>query len=236
MASDDADDADPCDVTDNNISDDVVEQGGGARRLPGLDHPVLRWRPSRGAAVLAAVTLLAGLVAGYAAGIARTGGEPAASSRSATAATAISAPVITTISPALVQDGNACSAQVGRNLQLGVQVSNQSGEPVTLRAIKSVLPLRGLKPIALQWTPCGAFPATPVLPGDGLLGQAGNGNRLSPGASVWFTVTFQVLVTCPGPLPVQFTVDYEIAGHAGTASLPGFPDLGQVSYSGCARH
>jgi hypothetical protein len=220
----------------DDVLDDVVEQGGGSHRLAGFDYPVLRWRFSRGAVVLAAVALLAGLVAGYAAGISRTGGEPAASSRPAAAAPATSSPVVTTVSPALVQDVNACSAQVGRNLQLGVQVTNQSGEPVTLGGIKAVLPLRGLKPIAQQWAPCGALPATPVLPGNGLLGQPSTGSQLIPGASAWFTVTFQVLMTCPVPLPVQFTIDYEIAGHAATVSLPGFPDLGQVSYTGCARH
>jgi hypothetical protein len=47
------------------------------------------------------------------------------------------------------------------------------------------------------------------------------------------TVTFQVLVKCPGPLPVQFTVGYDVGGQHAVATLPGFPDLSQVPYKGC---
>lgn len=38
----------------------------------------------------------------------------------------------------------------------------------------------------------------------------------------------------PEPVSVQFTVDYESRGQPAAASLPGFPDLGQVPYSGCS--
>jgi hypothetical protein len=40
-------------------------------------------------------------------------------------------------------------------------------------------------------------------------------------------------VACPRPLPVQFSVSYQENGRTGTAQLPGFPDLGQVTYTGC---
>jgi hypothetical protein len=233
MASDEADGAGTCDVTDNGLSADVVEQRGGRRRLPGLDYPVPRWRPARGAAALAAVALLAGLAAGYAAGVARVG-SPRVPERPAAAGPSAPTPLVGTFTPALVQDVSACSIQEGQDLQLGVQVTNQSGVPVTLRGIKAEVPLGGLKPVAAQWTPCGAFPAASVLPGDGLLGQ-GDGNPLVPGASTWFTVTFRVLMACPEALPVQFSVGYVMNGHAATVSLPGFPDLGQVAYRGCAR-
>jgi len=36
-----------------------------------------------------------------------------------------------------------------------------------------------------------------------------------------------------GPAPVQFTVGYLAQGRPAAASLPGFPDLSQVPYSGC---
>jgi hypothetical protein len=32
---------------------------------------------------------------------------------------------------------------------------------------------------------------------------------------------------------VEFAVGYTFAGGTATANLPGFPDLGQVPYSGC---
>jgi hypothetical protein len=57
---------------------------------------------------------------------------------------------------------------------------------------------------------------------------------LSPGASTWFTVTFKVLVRCPGPMPVQFLLDYVQRGRPASARLPGFNDLSQVTYSGCS--
>jgi hypothetical protein len=56
---------------------------------------------------------------------------------------------------------------------------------------------------------------------------------LGRGASTWITVTFQVLVSCPQPLPVQFTLDYDQQGRAAAIRLPGFPDLAQVPYIGC---
>ena len=38
----------------------------------------------------------------------------------------------------------------------------------------------------------------------------------------------------PEPLPVQFSVSYQENTRPGTAQLQGFPDLGKVSYTGCA--
>jgi hypothetical protein len=56
---------------------------------------------------------------------------------------------------------------------------------------------------------------------------------LPAGATEWPTITFDVLVRCPSPLPVQFLVSYTISGKPATAQLDEFPDLGQVAYSGC---
>lgn len=195
------------------MADDIVEQGG--RRLPAL-----AWRPSRGAAVLAAFALLAGLAAGYAAGE-RQAGSARPPQRPGTSAASRASPA--TGIPALTQGNGGCSAQIGRELQLGEQVTNQSATDVTLRQVEAVLPLGGLRAISQRWAPCGALPT----------GQALAGNRLPPGASTWFTVTFKVLLGCPRPLPVQFTVDYDWYGQAAVARLPGFPDLREVPYAGC---
>lgn len=75
-----------------------------------------------------------------------------------------------------------------------------------------------------HWTTCGALPQTLAGPSDLIL---------EPGASTWLTMTFTVKVGCPGALPVQFTVGYLAQGRSMTASLPGFPDLGGVPYTGC---
>lgn len=209
-------------MSGDGADEDVVEYGGG-RRFPALSggrrFPALSWRPPRSAAILAGAALLLGLAVGYAAGDRHAGGGAKASPRPAASAEA--SPVA--VGPALIQDTVACSTRTGRKLQLGVQVTNQSTADVILSQVHVVLPLGGLRAVAQQWGPCG------VLPAEGSVTT----HSLSPGASAWFTVTFEVLMKCPGPLPVQFTVDYDSQGQAATVSLPGFPDLGGVSYPGC---
>jgi hypothetical protein len=226
----------PGKVTENGA--DVVEQGG-RRIFPSLNRPPLNWRPPRGAAILLAVGLVIGLAAGYAAGHRQAPRNASASpTASASPAAPLSAPPLapqivikgTAIQGTvrvfsdgllLTQDTGTCSVQSGRELQLGVQVTNSSTEPIVLSRIRTVFPLSGLKVVSQQWAPCGAIGAVqgPVA--------------LEPGDSTWFSVTVQVLVACPAPLPVQFTVNYTSAGQAAIVTLPGFPDLGHVPYTGC---
>ena len=85
----------------------------------------------------------------------------------------------------------------------------------------------GLRATSQAWGPCGELPAPGEAPGNALP------LTLGPGASAWFTVTFQVLVGCPQPLPVHFTLDYDQSGRSAAMPLPSFPDLGQVSYGKC---
>jgi hypothetical protein len=203
-------------------------------RLPGGGWgPASGWRPSRGACVLAAAALVVGLAAGFAAG--RGGGvrpelvalQPQRIQPSA-AASPSSAPAGSfsfTDQLALTQETGGCSVQIGRLLALGVEVTNRSMMPVILRSAKAVLPLGGLSPVIWHWSPCGALPQTLVAAQGDLV--------LLPGASTWLTMMFNVKVTCPVPYPVQFTISYLAAGRSATASLPGFPDLSQVPYTGC---
>lgn len=222
--------------------EDIVEQGGpgpgrplfgGRFRLPGGQGPSLRWRPPRGATAFAVTALALGLVVGYTAGdwhgrrgTAPPEPPPAASSPAVFSSTA-AAPVASlpfAVTSALIQGTGACSVQSGRHLALGVQFSNLSAEPLTLESARAVLPLGGLTAGAWHWTPCGALPQTLTDPENEIL---------LPGASTWLTMTFSVKVGCPGALPVQFSIGYLAAGQSFTASLPGFPDLGQVPYTGC---
>lgn len=214
-------------MSDEPRADDLLELGGRRLRLPGKWRSRLPgWRPSRGAAVFAAAALVVGLAAGYAAGDRQARGGAAIPAPSASA----SAPAPATSfsfagSPALTQDTGACSAQTAQGLQLGVQVSNQSTQPLTLRTARAVLPTGGLKEVGWQWSACGALPNG--------LGQANQ--ILLPGQSTWMTVTFKVQLRCPAPYPVQFSVGYLVRGKSVSASLPGFPDLSQVPYRGCPR-
>jgi hypothetical protein len=216
-------------VTENGA--DVVEQGG-RRFFPSLNwRPP--WRPPRGAAILLAIGLVIGLAAGYAAGY-HQAPRNASAPPTASASPAPPAPQIVikgtavqgtgsvfTDGLALTQDTGTCSVQSGRELQLGVQVTNTSTEPIVLSRIRTVFPLSGLKVVSQQWAPCGA------------IGAVQDPVALGPGDSTWFSVTVQVLVACPAPLPVQFTVNYTYAGQAAIVNLPGFPDLGRVPYTGC---
>ena len=88
-----------------------------------------------------------------------------------------------------------------------------------------MLPLGGLRALSQQWGPCGVLPRSQ---------DPASVYLLAPGASTWLTVTFQVLKRCPGPDPVQFTVVYDWNGQRAAAILPGFSDLTQVPYTGCA--
>jgi hypothetical protein len=198
--------------------------GGDVLEMGRQRGPVLRWRPPKAALVLAAAALLVGLVAGYAVGARHAGKPLPPPPRPAASQTT---PSFTAGGFPLSQSGPGCSAQMGHELQLGLEVTNLSATALTLRGVTVVLPLHGLRVTSQAWGPCGELPAAAEAPGDALP------PALGPGASAWFTVTFQVLVRCPQQLPVQFTLDYEQSGRSAAMPLPGFPDLGQVRYSGC---
>jgi hypothetical protein len=195
--------------------DDLLESG--SRRAP-MRMPA--WRPPKIAILLGAAGLIVGLAAGYAAG-----NRQAAKHAPAPARTAAAPPVAVGDLP-LAQAGPQCSAQIGPDLQLGMQVTNISASGVTLRGITAVIPLGGLRAIVQAWGTCGELPEA---------GQGPGPTTLPAGASTWFTVTFRVLMRCPQPLPVEFTVHYVRQGRPGSVHLPGFPDLGHVPYRTCAH-
>jgi hypothetical protein len=207
---------------DQPDSADTVEMDSGRRwRRPG-------WLPAPRPGRLALAALVVGLVAGYGAGVTYGRGAAApAPAASRPASPAAAAPAVSFSfdgAPALGQGTQTCSVQSGHMLELGVEVTNSSSAPVTLGPVTAVLPLGGLKQVGTQWGTCGAL-ASALAPNDVL--------DLLSGESDWLTITFRVTVRCPGPLPVQFSVGYVLDGKQATATLPGFPDLGQVPYSGC---
>jgi hypothetical protein len=188
---------------------DVIEMGGQLLRWPWGSAP----RPTVSIALAA---LVAGLLLGFLGGhlqAKKTTGRPGP------AATALPAG-----SSAISATGNQCAVQLGQTLQLGIEIMNQSDRTAALRQIKPVLPLGGLHAIASQWGTCGS------LPGPGLE-QA---TSLAPGATGWLTITFDVTVGCPQPIPVGFKVSYMQAGRLATTELDSFPDLGQVRFNKCS--
>ncbi|MDT5028974.1 MAG: hypothetical protein QOE61_5400, partial [Micromonosporaceae bacterium] len=93
-----------------------------------------------------------------------------------------------------------------------------SATGATLHQVQAVLPLRGLRPTASAWGSCGQLSPVPST----------RDYSLPAGATAWLTITFDVLIPCPGSLPVLFTLNYTQSGRAGIADLRGFPDLGDV--------
>ena len=196
-------------------------------------------RRQLGIIVVAVAALLVGLAAGYAVGARHGPGRAAPPVRSRSAAAQPGAASSSAIPGGLalsgevaVQQDHQCSAQIGGELQLGVQVVNQSAQGMVLRRLRPVLPLGGLQEVTSSWGPCGELPRA----------DAAGENVLAPHGSAWFTVTFRVLLLpCPAPIPVQFAVTFEFRHQlaAGprlliTSRLPGFVDLGSVPYSGCS--
>jgi len=208
---------------DESGAGDVIAQGTGS---PG-------WRPSRAAIVLAALTLIVGLAAGYAAGKGTNGGTNAVPGTTAPRPSALAS--ATAPSPtdnplaaaglAIEQLPYSCATQTGSQLQLGVELMNQSARAVTLTGLKTVFPADAgaLRQLSWQWASCGEIifgPYQPTVP-------------LPPGSTAWLSVTLKVLVRCPAAYPVQFSVSYTSGGVHAASNLAGFPDLSQVRYTGC---
>ena len=192
---------------------DVIETGP--------RKPPLPWSQKRGIAGLVAAALVVGAIAGYLTGTrhaetqARTAGPGPHASTTGSVVPLDAQPVTRT--------GNRCSAQLGDRLQLGVEIVNQSATTATLRRVETVLPLNGLRATASAWGSCGQLSV-----------DAATSHSLPPGATTWLTSTFDVLVPCPAPIPVLFTLTYTQAGHTAISDLGGFADLGNVPYTRCA--
>ena len=147
----------------------------------------------------------------------------------------------------LAQTGGACSVQQGRELQVGVEVINLSATAVKLGQVRPVSPGGGLRLVSQQWAPCGALSPSWQAADGGMIvfvkssvgvveagsETAGGAAVLPPNGTAWLSATFRVLVACPSRLAVQFDVSYQENGRTDTVQLAGFPDLEQVTYTGC---
>jgi hypothetical protein len=120
-----------------------------------------------------------------------------------------------------------CSVQSGHQLQLGVEVRNELDVPVTLTSLGASDAAAGgqLRPVGSARGACGELP--------GCCDTDIAGYRLAVGASVWLTITLDVLTDCPWPLHLTFELSYTQAGRPATTAVGGFPDLGGVPYTGC---
>jgi hypothetical protein len=214
-------------AADQHVTDDDIIESGSERPppLPGWRPPRLllpRWRLPRIAVILCAAGLVSGLAVGYAVGNAGKHAPP----RLPPSVSALAVPPMIGADTPLGFDGSLCSQQVGNDLQLGMEVTNDSPALLAIVRVNALLPLGGLKQVSWAWGPCGELPGAPP-PDQGL----------ATGSSAWLTVTFRVLVSCPAPLPVQFTMHFILRSaqdsRGAQATVAAFPDLGQVAYSRC---
>jgi hypothetical protein len=191
------------------MEDPRIEAG----RTDVLESPAREPVSRRAAAAGFVLAVLAAATGGYVVGH-RRGASPVPAAPAA-------APSTAPVGPAIDLTGRRCSQQRGTRLELGVEIVNRSGTAASLRPFGVKLPLAGLRPGAKVWGGCSQLPG----------GPGADPVTLPPGGRLWLAMTFDVLVDCPSPLPVQFTVFYDQDGHSGTAVLPGFADLGDVPYS-----
>jgi len=116
----------------------------------------------------------------------------------------------------------------GKDLELGIPVTNMSAETVLLRSARPAGAVPGLlRVLSWHWAPCGFDADGIISPGSVALG---------PGETTWLTATVRPLVSCPAAAPLQFRVTYSVNGQKSSVTLPGFADLGAARYRGCTDH
>jgi hypothetical protein len=171
---------------------------------------------------LVCMGLVVGLMVGYLFGTRRAHQKTSATMPTEVAPTPLS--LISAGGQPPTATRNRCAIQLGNQLQLGVELVNQSSVGTTLMRADVNLPLGGLRVAAFAWGSCGQLAAV----------DDADPHALPPGATAWLRMTFDVLIPCPGPLPVLFTVTYTQAGKVAVADVGGFSDLGEVSYTRCS--
>lgn len=203
---------------------EIIQFGGLGARWPfrQVRFPRLPHLPTNlASAAIALATLAVGLPIGFFGGLLTAHPNAHAARPAEPTSTSIVVPEFATSGIALT--GARCALQVGNNLQLGVEITNETRHAITLGAIHPLFPLGGLRAISSGARTCGELPQTSVVPA----------GPLAPEAAQWIETTVAVRLACPEPLPVWFRVGYTDAGKPGTALLAGFPDLGPVSYRHC---
>ena len=196
---------------------DVIEFGGFRRRwLPRLRRPIRGLRAST--VEVAIASLAVGLIIGYASGhLSAHGPAGRQPARAATPVVSLAVPITDT--------GGRCALQIGRHLELGIEIANQSPTAVGIGRITPVFDLGGFHVITAGLGPCGTLTGA----------AAAQPPVLYPGGTEWITTTVAVLVHCPQALPVGFKVRFAQAGKISATTFNAFPDLGQLPYHGCLR-
>jgi hypothetical protein len=202
---------------------EIIQFGGLPVRWPFPEirlPPAARLKPNRTSVAIALAMLAVGLLIGF------FGGRLTArhAQHKATSTLPVSAPVVVPLGSAIAMIGPRCATRTGNNLQLGLEIMNETERPVTVGAITAKFPLGGLRAISAGIGTCGQLPMSQLLPA----------TSLSPGETEWIHITVAaVRPGCVGSLPVWFKVGYASAGQTDSVTLAGFPDLGPASFGQC---
>jgi hypothetical protein len=206
-----------------NVEPVNASSGDGDLLEGGADRP----RVGRSIRLVFGVTAatLVGLLVGYAVGHDRSpSGTVGSTAPTATTTPRERLPPVS--GPAFTQTGVTCSVQHGHRLQLGIQIVNQTNSIAHITRVVTNEPLAGLRQVAARVGACGQDSGTQASFDPG---------ALPAGDPTWVTVTVHVLVSCPGPDPVQFVVHVVQGQRTSIDKLPGFVDLSNVPYTGCAH-
>ena len=233
----------PHQVTVEELGEEPAPAPGPLRRRFDALPERTRWL------ALVVVAAVVGVIAGYGLGHSDSGSGSGASGPSSSSAPAVLASAAST--PTAASDswsfgrlntgsrfnptpgylavqptGNQCGAQTGPHLiQVGVEIHNFGADDITLVRTSATFPLNGLTlGSSGVGTACGQLAEPEVI----------DGYVLSSGDAVTLLFDLNVLVACPQPYPVSFGVTYMQGDQKHVAALPGFPDLGDVVYTGCS--
>src|SRR5215469_5569778 len=126
------------------------------------------------------------------------------------------------IATAIETTGARCAVLSGKNLQLGIQLINDSDSQVTLGRITTLFPMGGLRGISGGVGTCGV-----------LLPSLVHASPLPPRSTEWIVATVAMHMACPQPYPVWFKVSYSVGDKKSSVVIAAFPDLGQVHFGQC---
>ncbi|HEY2272664.1 MAG TPA: hypothetical protein VGH30_07805 [Jatrophihabitantaceae bacterium] len=178
------------------------------------------YRISRAAVVLIAIALGLGLLIGRASVKTDDSGNAPQPSPGATRSSSI-----VPIGPhSLSETGALCAQQVGKHqLELAVEVRNNSSGPVIFKHMSVQLPNGGFKVLDRSTGTCGEL-QPPKLEDFGL----------APQGTIWLNVLLRTTVGCPATYPVHFTMFVQDqTGQKQKIDVAGFKDLNNVPWSGC---
>ncbi len=130
----------------------------------------------------------------------------------------------------VLQAQSVCVSYAGDVLQVGFELTNVGRQPVRIVVVRPELPLGMLLVLGSDFT-SPLCQSRSARPGAGAVPPEG---ALAPGAGRPVTFRLVPLVNCAAPAPVQAFVEVGGDVSPATVTVAVLPDLGSVSFPGCA--